>query len=126
MNMDWIFALIVVGVVAGVFALKRMNFISQERATTLLKEGAVVVDVRNPGEFQAGNVKGALNIPLSALESEAAQRLPDKSRPVLVHCLSGGRSALAQRTLKKMGFQQVGNLGSYGRAAMIVDAAGRE
>ncbi len=121
--MDWTFAIIVVGIVAGVFALKRMSFVSPARAAAMLKNGAVVVDVRNPGEFSGGNVTGAINIPLSELSAAAAQKLPDKSRPILVHCLSGGRSALAQRTLKRLGYQQVANLGSFGRAATLVDAA---
>ncbi len=121
--MDWIFAMVVVAVVAGVFALKRMSLVSADRAQAMLRDGALVVDVRNPDEFRGGSVPGAINIPLSELESDAPRKLPDKTRPVLVHCLSGGRSAFAQRKLKRLGYAQVANLGSFGRAAAMVGQA---
>jgi rhodanese-related sulfurtransferase len=45
---------------------------------------------------------------------------PNKEQPLLLHCLSGTRSAAGEDTLKRMGYQNVLNLGSYGRAQKIL------
>jgi len=50
------------------------------------------------------------------------RQIADKQQPILLHCLSGGRSAIALRQLKTMGYQQVFNLGSLSRAQQIVQA----
>jgi len=52
--------------------------------------------------------------------------VPDKNQVLLLHCLSGTRSGIAKRQLKSMGYQNVFNLGSYGRAGKILgDARGK-
>lgn len=118
--MNWTLILIVAAVFAVFFVLKRLSWVSADAARKQLHAGALVVDVRSPGEFNSGHLPGALNLPLGDLKTEASRRLPDKSKVLLVHCLSGTRSAMARRTLKGLGYQQVFNLGSYGRAASIV------
>jgi phage shock protein E len=111
--------IIVTAVVAAFFALKRASFLSAETARQFLKEGALIVDVRNPGEFNSGHVPGAINVPLGELSAEAPRRFPDKNRVLLLHCLSGTRSGIARGQLRKIGYSSVYNLGSYGRAERI-------
>ena len=79
-----------------------------------------MVDVRTAREFASGHLPGAANIPLDELAARIAAAVPDKSTPVLVHCLSGTRSAMACRTLKGLGYAEVVNLGSVARARRIV------
>jgi phage shock protein E len=103
--------------------LKRLSFISAERARAFLKLGALVVDVRNPGEFDSGHLPGAVNIPLGDLSRDLPRRVPDKSKILLLHCLSGARSGIARQQLRKLGYAQAYNLGSYRRAEAIVRAS---
>jgi rhodanese-related sulfurtransferase len=64
-----------------------------------------IVDVREPSEFASGHIKGAVNLPLSAFNPD---RLT-KTRPVIVYCLSGMRSARALKALQQAGFADVRN-----------------
>lgn len=86
--------------------------------------GAVLVDVRTPGEFAAGHVAGARNIPLGDL-SRQASKLGSKKRPVLVYCRSGSRSRSAKGVLERAGFEQVIDLGSLRSAEQAMAAARR-
>ncbi|MFO1476436.1 MAG: rhodanese-like domain-containing protein [Verrucomicrobiota bacterium] len=99
-----------------------MSFVSSETAQKLLAEGALVIDVRSPDEFRGGAVRGAINIPLESLEQTFPRRYPDKSRAILLHCLSGTRSGMAKSALAGLGYTNVHNLGSFGRAREIVGA----
>ncbi|PSC03407.1 sulfurtransferase [Alsobacter soli] len=68
----------------------------------LLSSSAVaLVDVREPGEFGAERIPGALNIPLSRFQAEA-HRLP-QDKPVVLHCLAGGRSKTALDLCSRLG-----------------------
>ncbi len=122
--MNWTLLIIIAVVFLGIFLLKRASFVSAEKAQELLRAGALVVDVRNPGEFNSGHVPGAINVPLGDLSAEAPRHLPDKNRVLLLHCLSGARSGIAKGQLKRLGYKNVFNLGSYGRAESIVRAVG--
>jgi rhodanese-related sulfurtransferase len=67
----------------------------------------LVLDVREPAEYEAGHIPGAINIPRGVLEFKigahpAFQGAVD--RDILVYCQSGGRSALATETLNKLGY----------------------
>jgi len=66
--------------------------------------GAVVLDVREPDEYQQGAIPGALHIPRGQLESNIEGRVPDHSVPVIIHCASGVRSAFAAKTLGELGY----------------------
>lgn len=63
-----------------------------------------IIDVRTPEEFSAGHLAGAVNI--NIYDSDFAQRIAqlDKSRPVMVYCKAGGRSADASKQLAALGF----------------------
>jgi rhodanese-related sulfurtransferase len=68
----------------------------------LVKQGATIVDVRSPAEFQSGHIKGAINIPLQTLDKGLSKIKKDK--PVITCCASGMRSASAKSILKSKGF----------------------
>ena len=76
------------------------------------REGAVLVDVRSPDEYQAGRAKGALSLPHDLARERAGKLLPDKSAAIDLYCRSGRRSAMALETLTSMGYTNVRNLGS--------------
>lgn len=70
----------------------------------LVKEGAVIVDVRTRGEYQAGHIEGAKNIPLDAIKKEAAA-LKNLNKPVVTVCRSGNRSSAAKSILAEAGIE---------------------
>lgn len=101
-------------VIAFWIARARADFDDPTLLKKLVAEGALLVDVRSPSEYQSGHISGAINIPVG----EVAQRLKefgDPKKAVIVYCRSGARSARAQATLKEQGFTQVYNLGGIGR-----------
>ncbi|MDO8998645.1 MAG: rhodanese-like domain-containing protein [Bacteroidota bacterium] len=77
----------------------------------LIKEGAVVIDVRSKAEFSSGHVKGSVNIPLENIGSNSDKL--KKHNHIIVCCRSGNRSGMAQRTLQAKGFKNVTNGGSW-------------
>ena len=94
--------------------LKRRGDISAEDAKKQVSDGALLLDVRTTGEFSAGHLPNALNIPLSEL-SARLEKLEPKDRTIIVYCLSGTRSASAVGALKRAGFEKVSNLGAMSR-----------
>ena len=118
--MDWTFITIALAVVVAFFLLKRAAFVSADVAQQHLRNGGLVIDVRTPEEFQREHLPNAINIPLGDLDQEVPRKVKDKNQPLLLHCLSGGRSGLAKSRLKGMGYTNVFNLGSYSRARQIV------
>jgi phage shock protein E len=114
--MNWIVPLIVGAVIVIFFLLKRMSFVTEETAREHLATGALVIDVRSPEEFRSGKVPGAVNLPLGEVREKISARVKDKNQPLLVHCLSGGRSAIAKQQLQALGYTKVFNLGSLARA----------
>ncbi len=85
--------------------------IARRKIPGLLQGGAVIIDVRSPGEFSGGSAVGSRNIPLSDLE-RGTQDL-DPNRWIIVCCASGTRSGMARRWLLKHGFRRVLNGGSW-------------
>ncbi len=69
--------------------------------------GAVVLDVREPDEYEQGAIPGALHIARGTLETSIESRVPDKATPLVVHCASGVRSAFAAKTLADLGYTDV-------------------
>ncbi len=118
--MNWLAWVIIGGVVAAFLVLKRLTMVRPEVARDYLKLGARVIDVRSEAEFQAKHLTGALNIPLNRLRDDIGQHAPDREQAILLHCLSGGRSGIGKGILKKMGYRNAFNLGSYGRAEKIL------
>ncbi len=69
--------------------------------------GAVVLDVREPEEYEQGAIPGALHIVRGQLESNIEGKVPDRATPLIVHCASGIRSAFAAKTLGELGYTDV-------------------
>ncbi|MGZ4187640.1 MAG: molybdopterin-synthase adenylyltransferase MoeB [Solirubrobacteraceae bacterium] len=73
-----------------------------------VSNGATVVDVREPEEWAAGHIPGAVHVPKSYLESRIEGAVPDHSGHVILYCASGNRSAWATRTLvEDLGYENV-------------------
>ncbi len=78
--------------------------------------GVVVLDVREPDEFEQGALTGVLHIPRGHLEAQIEGRITDKSMPVIVYCAGGIRSAFAAKTLAELGYTDVVSMdGGFGR-----------
>ena len=88
-----------------------------ELAATVAPE-TLVIDVREAGEYATGHLPQAINLPRGVLEFQvhahpalSAETAPiPESRPIVLYCLTGGRSALAAESLQRLGFEQVRSL----------------
>lgn len=69
------------------------------------KEKAVILDVRDPDEYKAGHLPGAINVTRGKLEFTVWDRVTDKDAKIYVYCLTAARSALATKTLNDMGYK---------------------
>ena len=125
--------LIVVAVVSGAMLIwpyvRRAGggpSVSAAQATLLInREDAVVLDVRDPGEYGAGHILGAKNVPLARLDEGAELAAKRKDRPVIVYCETGNRSAKAAAALKAKGYERVlnlsGGIGAWLQAGLPVE-----
>jgi phage shock protein E len=73
-------------------------------AKAALEKGAVIIDVRSPGEFSSGHVKGAINIPLGDIEAQL-KKIKAYNKPVVTCCRSGARSGSAASILSSKGIE---------------------
>lgn len=71
---------------------------------TLVKEGAIIIDVRTKSEFNSGHIKGSINIPLDEIQTKVAE-LKKKNKTVITCCRSGNRSGMAKSILKNAGVE---------------------
>ena len=76
-------------------------------AAETMRDRAVFLDVREGDEYAQGAIPGALFLPRGHLESQIEGRLPDKTRPVVVYCAGGTRSAFAAATMQELGYADV-------------------
>jgi rhodanese-related sulfurtransferase len=79
----------------------------------LVKQGAIIVDVRSKGEYMGGHVKGSLNIPVDTLRNNLS-KLKNKDTVIITCCASGMRSASAKSILQSNGYNKVYNGGGWG------------
>ncbi len=68
----------------------------------LNQEGALILDVRTPGEFKSGHIKGSVNVPLQVLDQQLTKL--NKNQTIITCCASGMRSGSAKGILKAKGF----------------------
>jgi rhodanese-related sulfurtransferase len=124
--------LIVVAVVSGamlIWPLVRRGtggpHVDPARATQLInREDALVIDVRDPGEYGAGHILGARNLPVARIDGKAdlGKR---KDRPLILYCDSGARASKAAAALRQQGYTRVvnlsGGLGAWQAAGLPVE-----
>jgi phage shock protein E len=120
--MNWIDLLIAVAILAAIVLYRRSGLISIKDAEAHVKAGAMVIDVRTAGEFVAGHLPMAVNLPVSEIETSFSRRVTDKSQVLLLYCQTGARSGSARSKLIALGCPNVYNMGSYTRAERIVSA----
>src|SRR3954466_11501134 len=96
-------------------ARHRITEIDPETAEARL-DGATFLDVRELDEYEQGMIPGSVFIPRGHLESQAENKLPAKTAPIVVYCAGGTRSAFAADTLQQLGYSDVVNMtGGFGR-----------
>ncbi|MEO9021190.1 MAG: rhodanese-like domain-containing protein [Ginsengibacter sp.] len=78
----------------------------------LIKQGAIILDVRSQGEFAGGHIKNSINIPVDQLSNNLS-KLKDKNKCIVCCCASGMRSGTAKRILEAKGYKAVFNGGSW-------------
>ena len=77
----------------------------------LLSKGGKIIDVRSVEEFKSAHKTGSINIPLGSLNNRLNEL--DNTKPIILCCASGSRSAIAKRTLLAKGFKNVHNAGTW-------------
>jgi phage shock protein E len=91
-------------------AKRQTEQLSVEEAKREFDSGATILDVREPQEREQARIPGTRFIPLGAVEHRVAAQLPDREERIIIHCASGGRSALAAKLLQEMGYANVANM----------------
>ncbi|MEI7860563.1 MAG: molybdopterin-synthase adenylyltransferase MoeB [Acidimicrobiales bacterium] len=87
-----------------------------EAEAEMAAPGTIVLDVREPDEYEQGALAGAVHLPRGNLESSIEGRIPDKSAHVLVMCAGGARSAFAADTMQQLGYTDVASImGGFNR-----------
>jgi len=89
------------------------------------RKNAVVLDVREQGEFNGGHISGAKNFPVASIDKRASDLKKYSNKPVLIACASGARSRAAQGKLQKLGFEDLhilsGGLAAWRQANLPVE-----
>ncbi|MDR6514687.1 rhodanese-like domain-containing protein [Chryseobacterium camelliae] len=93
-------------------AIKNLFGMDKTDYAALLKEGAVILDVRSKSEYDGGHIKNSVNIPVDQLQGNLS-KLKDKNKPVITCCASGIRSASAKSILQNNGYKNVYNGGGW-------------
>ena len=79
----------------------------------LVKQGAIILDVRSKSEYAGGHSKNSINIPVNELQNNLS-RLKNKDKTIITCCASGMRSASAKSILQNNGYNNVHNGGGWG------------
>ena len=84
--------------------------------------GAILVDVREEGDWREGHAQGARHLSRGVIELEIEEQIPDVTKPIICYCGGGSRSALVAESLQKMGYENVrsmaGGLRAWKEAAL--------
>lgn len=89
-----------------------LGFGNQTDYSELIKQGAIILDVRSKGEFSSGHIKNSINIPVDQLNQNLSG-LKDKNKCIICCCASGMRSGTAKRILESHGYKAVFNGGGW-------------
>lgn len=90
-------------------ARQQVREIALAQADDVIREADLVLDVREPAEFQTGHIPGAVNIPRGLLEfkMDSNEALANREQQVVIYCKTSGRAALAALSLHAMGYLNV-------------------
>lgn len=102
--------LLALGVVFASQQLQGAEGIDVKQASSMSKQGALLLDVREQDEYAAGHAPNAQLIPLGQLSSRMQEIATYKDKPIVVMCRSGRRSAKAVALLQEAGYSQVSNV----------------
>jgi rhodanese-related sulfurtransferase len=98
-------------------AKKTISSISVEDAKAMHgQSGVIFLDVREPKEYKAGHIPGAINIPRGLVEFKITNKIKNKDTKIVVYCKKGGRACLSGCNLIKMGYKNVKNMGGGWKA----------
>lgn len=103
-------------------AKSRVNECDVAGAQDRIAHGAVLIDVREDNEFDAGHAAGARHMSRGIIERDIVQAFPDKSAELVLYCGGGFRSALAADMLQKMGYTNVWSMDGGWKAWEDADA----
>jgi phage shock protein E len=113
---NWYVILVLLGVIFFFFLQGGVGAeVKPEQAWKLIEEGALLIDVRTDGEFNAGHLPDARHIPYEQVDRLKAAIGEDKGRSVVVYCRSGRRSGIAKKSLVEAGYTNIVNGGAYSR-----------
>ena len=88
-------------------AKSRVREVSVDETLERMKDGAVLVDVREDNEWEAGHAKGAIHLGRGIIERDIVGKYPEKDTELILYCGGGFRSALSADMLQKMGYTNV-------------------
>jgi rhodanese-related sulfurtransferase len=98
-------------------AKKQISEISPAEARKQVDGGkAVLIDVREPEDWEQGHAQGAKHLSRGVIELEIEEEIPDPKTPIICYCGGGSRSALVTESLKKMGYENVRSMAGGLRA----------
>ncbi len=80
----------------------------------------LVIDVRTEAEWNNGHLKGAILIPYNQIGAKIGAVVPDKAQRIYLYCRTGRRTQIAKKTLEKLGYRDVVNLGSLEDASRML------
>ena len=116
-NKNIIFVVLIVVLIVAIIVVMSFSKSSESVIQTLNSgevseiiqdESLIIIDVRTEEEYESGHIEKAINIPYTEIESKVNY---DKNQAIAVYCRTGVRSSEAAKTLEKMGYTKIYNLG---------------
>lgn len=118
--MDTISIIIVVVIFIMVLLKFNTGELDKQSVKEYVSQGALIIDVRSPGEFASNTITKAINIPYEEISKKIEEYTKNKDHIILVYCLSGSRSAVAKQSLKNIGYMNTYNIGTFRRMAKLL------
>lgn len=91
-------------------AKAKVKQVAPDQVDSDAEGGSIVIDVREPEEYEVSQVSGAINISLSTITEEIQKVIPDKSTPIICYCNGGNRGSLAAVELQELGYTNVSSI----------------
>ncbi len=90
----------------------KINRITCNDVNDLVSEGAIVVDVRTPGEYETDHIENAINIDSNEIKYVIKGKIKDYETKIIVYCQTGNRSSESAKILVNLGYKNVYDMGS--------------